>query len=103
MTEEYPTEQELQKIKEWEPGDLHGLMQFVKSLWAFRAWGFSQDDEIYFISTGGWSGNEDIIEAMMSNVVWWMMYWQQSRRGGHYIFAPLTFATIEKLEKLNHA
>lgn len=99
---EYPTEQELQKIKEWEPSDFHGLMQFVKSLWAFDAWGWSQNGDIYNISTGGWSGNEDVIEAMNSNVVWWMMYWQQSTRGGHYIFAPLNLKTIEELRK-NHA
>lgn len=101
MTEPYPTEQELQIIKDWGSGDLHGLMQFIKPMWAFGSWGWSQDGEIYRISTGGWSGNEDIIAALHSNEIWWMMFWSQSQRGGHYIFAPLS--AVLKLEKINHA
>lgn len=91
-TPEYPTEEQLQKIKDWDAANFHGLLAYIKPLWAFDSWGWSQDGERYNISTGGWSGNEDIIGAMQSNQIWWMMYWQQSARGGHYIFIPLNAA-----------
>lgn len=40
----------------------------------------------YTFSTGGWSGNEDLIRAMEQNWMIWSLTWVQSRRGGHYIF-----------------
>ena len=97
-TPEYPSEEDLKKISEWPYADYHGLMEFIHGLWAFDAWGFTREEDIYYISTGGWSGNEDVIWAVKENHMFWALYWQQSKRGGHYIFAPLTMATMEKLE-----
>lgn len=99
MTERYLTQEELKKIVDWDFSDYHGLMEYVKNLWAFDAWGFHREDEIYHLSTGGWSGNEDIISAMEQNTMFWSLYWFRSTRGGHYIFAPMTFDVLEKLYK----
>ncbi len=82
---QYPTNEELDKIRHWPADDFHGLMDYVHDLWTYSGW--KQEDDVYYISTGGWSGNEDVIAAMMENIVWWLLYWQQSRRGGHYIFS----------------
>jgi len=52
-------------------------------------WGFILSGEEEFtlsLSTGGWSGNEDIIRALKKNFIFWSMYWQMNRRGGHYQF-----------------
>lgn len=38
------------------------------------------------LSTGGWSGNESLIEAYRHNRIAWMMTWQLSARGGLFIF-----------------
>jgi hypothetical protein len=38
------------------------------------------------LHTGGWSGNEDIMEALTSNQLFWSLYWERSARGGHYYF-----------------
>jgi len=39
------------------------------------------------VSTGGWSGNEELIGAMRMNFILWSQWWWSSRRGGHYVFA----------------
>jgi hypothetical protein len=90
MSEQYPTDKELENIINWDPNDFHGLMEFIHPLWAFGDWGWKQNGNIYYISTAGWSGNESIIGAMLDNQVWWAMFWHQSRRGGHYVFAPIS-------------
>jgi hypothetical protein len=91
---DYPTNEELERIKNWAfTGDaiqrrkyLIEFMEFVKELWHFGDWGWKQKRRIYYISTGGWSGNESIITAMQQNWIFWVLCWVQSRRGGHYIF-----------------
>ncbi len=93
----YPTDEFLDAVKNWECGknDYKELMEFIKSGWHFAEWGFhcndatdTLDDEVfeYRVSTGGWSGNEDLIAAMRANFMFWSICWVQARRGGHYIF-----------------
>ena len=94
----YPTESALDIIREWtfEMSDRE-LFEFIKSIWWMSDWGWKECEAIdeltgeksycYYISTGGWSGNESIIQAMQENKwMFWHMHWAQSRRGGHYIF-----------------
>lgn len=87
----YPAAADLEKIAHWDFSDFEGLMEFVQSVWWAAEWGFNKKKvdghEEYHLSTGGWSGNEDIIQALRENVMFWTLYWVQSRRGGHYIFA----------------
>ncbi len=101
--QQYPTQKQLKTIRNWEIHDTKTdfplLMEYVKELWAFGAWGWSQEGEIYRISTGGWSGNEDLIDALKKNVLFWMMFWQSTVRGGHYVFAPMTAEIIFKLHE----
>ena len=89
MSDGYPEEQELKKIKEWDYKDFPGLMGFVKGLWSYpQYWNETHADNhtIYEISTGGWSGNEDLIAALMVNRMFWVVCWLSSRRGGCYEF-----------------
>jgi len=86
----YPTEETIERIKNWDmeaDGNFKMLMEFVCSEWWAADWGWDQEGEDeYHISTGGWSGNEEIIGALKSNWMFWAMCWVQSRRGGHFIF-----------------
>ena len=94
----YPTDEALDIIREWtfQMSD-RDLFEFIKSIWWMPDWGWKECEAIdertgeksycYYISTGGWSGNESIIQAMQENKwMFWHMHWVQSRRGGHYIF-----------------
>ena len=93
----YPTEKALSRIESWDYNDPKGWFEFIEELWHLKDFCWEEKDvphqwkentivHHYYISTGGWSGNEDIIRAMKFNEVLWIMNWVQSRRGGHYIF-----------------
>ena len=83
----YPEEHELKKIAEWPYTDFAGLMEYVKERWRYADDGYWKQGRLYYsISTGGWSGNESIIGALMNNTMFWLCCWWSSRRGGHYKF-----------------
>ena len=83
----YPDKHELKKITEWDYKDFQGLMDYVFDLWKYSNCGYWKRGRIYYhISTGGWSGNEDIIRALMNNAMFWACCWWSSKRGGHYMF-----------------
>ncbi len=86
---DYPTEKELRQIKKWksETYDFMPFMDFIESIWHWPDWGFKRKGRAFWLSTGGWSGNEDIVDAMMSNrCLFWSLCWMSSKRGGHYKF-----------------
>lgn len=86
----YPTDVALGMIRLWPNDDMPNLFAFVKSIWWMPDWGWHEVEEegvtAYYLSTGGWSGNEDIIGAMRGNHIFWMYFWYSSRVGGHYVF-----------------
>lgn len=92
----YPTDAALDVIKLWHLTDARGWFKFIENLWMQRDWSWKEKDEPhdykdkivhrYYVSTGGWSGNEDLIRAMQKNHMMWNFNWLESRRGGHYIF-----------------
>jgi hypothetical protein len=83
MIDGYPEEHELVALSmmgvDWET-----TVDYLKRLWRWDNYIFVNQDEMS-LSTGGWSGHEEIIEALKKST-WWKMYWYSSRRGGHYIF-----------------
>ena len=81
----YPTDETLEIIKNWDHNNFKGLMRYCHKAWRYEEY-FTELNEFYDVHTGGWSGNESIINALQENVMFWAMCWEQSRRGGHYIF-----------------
>lgn len=104
---EYPTIHDLDRIAFWPHDDLRECFRFIRSIWWASDWGWHEASateafgdrpvQRYEISTGGWSGNEDIVAAMERNHMLMALTWQQSRRGGHYIF-ELPDALIRTVE-----
>lgn len=98
----YPTKKELERVANWplKAFDYPGLIDYVRDLWWPQGdpYGWSETDceHAYFrvpgrrvaMSTGGWSGNEDLIEALhrACKGLFWATCWLESRRGGHYVF-----------------
>lgn len=97
--EGYPLESVLSRIENWKCtclNDIIEVLNLVKSIWKYNYWQeYKNENEnhiLYKISTGGWSGNEDLINAMWSNNILWNNIWYSSKRGGHYKFkVPLSF------------
>lgn len=91
MTDRYPTRTELQAIQEWNilEKPVKDLLDYIKDLWWMPGWGFSLKGKRVLrleLHTGGWSGNENIIDALKHNYLFWSLNWERSRRGGHYWF-----------------
>lgn len=93
MSGEYPTDEEIARVKSWEfkrRGAFGEFMEYVRSIGNYWTWpdpfGWNQEGRVYHISTGGWSGNEEILGAMQENWIFWAVCWQEHRRGGHYKF-----------------
>ena len=92
---EYPTVEELERIKNWDRTlPVMELLDDIESLWHWPEWGFKKHQGLNSLRrkvlkvelhTGGWSGNEEIIMALQENV-FWLLYWEKSIRGGHYYF-----------------
>lgn len=87
MNKDYPTDEELEKITKWDWRDKKGLFDFIESIWWSPEWGFVRlrNDQIQ-LHTGGWSGNEEIIQALGDNDMMWRLSWHMSIRGGHFLF-----------------
>jgi hypothetical protein len=82
-----PEDDELEKIEKWFHADMAGMMEYIKERWKYADDGYwRRRSRTYWVSTGGWSGNESIIGAMRRNMMFWAMCWCQSNRGGHYKF-----------------
>lgn len=93
---DYPSKQDFKQIRQLAkkcPSTINELLDKMKDVWWMPDWGYRFTKRRFlYLSTGGWSGNEDIISVLENTPFWWL-YWVSSRRGGHYIFH------IKKLRK----
>ncbi len=82
----YPEESELEEIRKWPYKDSQGLLKHIAEM--VDQYGLCKETKPghWVLSTGGWSGNEDIMGALQDNIMFWALCWQSSERGGRYIF-----------------
>jgi hypothetical protein len=93
--EGYPTEEYLQFIRDYTHETMN-IIDFVNVLsdgWYFGDWGFNlgrkyKGTRKLQLHTGGWSGNEKIINAILSNIylTHCEMKYIKWHVGGHYYF-----------------
>lgn len=90
----YPTDAALESIRNWSHTDFPSLMVFIHDIWwpQGNPYGWKQRGRTYWMSTGGWSGNESVIGALKQNYIFWGSCWQVSWVGGHYRFHLYKFA-----------
>jgi hypothetical protein len=83
---DYPSDADLDFIKNYSLKKLGPipLIDHIAGLWHWQDY-FKWEYGKLELHTGGWSGNEDIIEALMPTE-FWLFYWIKSERGGHFYF-----------------
>lgn len=91
----YPTEEYLQFIRDYKP-DVMPIEDFLKiifSSWYHGAYGYSlgrayKGVKKLELHTLGWSGNEDVIEVLLSNtyLTHFSLQYKKWETGGHYYF-----------------
>lgn len=72
-------------IKCWNWSDHNGWIGFIRSVWKHDFGSIREEDGTLTLATGGWSENEQIIQAMMQNTMLWAILWESSHRGGLYV------------------
>ena len=87
----YPDEASLKAIREWDilKNGVNGLVDLIEENTNWPDWSFSIAGKRvlrFEYHTGGWSGNEDVIDALRENLLFWSMFWRKSTVGGHYYF-----------------
>lgn len=98
----YPTDEVLEWIENYNPFENGGFSELLEILVDLWRW----DDYIeikrpykgrktIWLHTGGWSGNESIINALNKNVYFWIN-WKLSKVGGHYKFSIPTSEFYDK-------
>lgn len=96
----YPDDLTLDTIRDWDfRKGFREWLEYVQDTWYYPDYFRSRvlrDGRVrFYVSTGGWSGNEELISAMRRNFICWSYTWVMSRRGGHYVF-EVTPPDIEK-------
>lgn len=98
MSDGYPEKKDIDLIIKHAGGRLgeltgnvnvRDLVYLLIELWRWDNYiDFTIDDNKEWslnISTGGWSGHEEIVSAL-GMTFFWFLYWQSSQRGGHFTF-----------------
>ncbi len=83
----YISDESLKVIEEWNHwANPKEFMEFIRKCWSYPDRFVECKRDTYYLSTGGWSGNESVIASMEKNFAFWIVCWQQSKKGGHYWF-----------------
>lgn len=92
MEERYPTEEDLKFIREFDiiENPIIDLIEYLRAIWWMPDWGFKISEiagvKLLELHTGGWSGNEDIMQALNENTMFWDTCYNSSETGGHFLF-----------------
>ena len=98
--EGYPTDEALKYFRNWGSEKIDGelvfgkffnntdytdLLDYIKQLWYYGSDAYNKEDGMFELHTGGWSGNESIIEEL-KNTSFWLIKFRAYSCGGHYYF-----------------
>lgn len=89
----YPTEEALNQLRSFKLTDdtIALFLLLLQETWWRSEWGIDKKRQYrgfirLTLHTGGWSGNEDIIDALQENTVLWNSIYLSRKPGGHWQF-----------------
>lgn len=87
-TDGYPTDDFLEHVRTYDVLK-NGPCDLIRELKEFWRWPdyirWYPRTKTLKISTGGWSGHENVMAALQENFIF-MIFWMATLRGGHYTF-----------------
>lgn len=81
----YPTDESLDALSKWPTIDVVGWLCYARSMLSPTYSRYTELPDRIEIATGGWSGNESVIQAMRQHI-FWSILWRSSHRGGLHVF-----------------
>src|SRR3990167_7434431 len=97
----YPTQETLQIIREWPiEGNADALLLFVRDAWYDSGRAKNVRPGIWTFTTGGWSGNEELLRALYQSPAWISLSWGSIDLPGGFLCVATTEAVWEELKIL---
>jgi len=97
---DYPSEVTLEQIRTHSIEEESSLPALVASHWHYAERAAETSPGLWVFSTGGWSGNEDLLEAMQGSPAWWMLSWEALYLPGGLLIVAVTDAAKTKIRRL---
>lgn len=82
----HPTKATERAIANWDFRDAAGWLAYIREAWNHHYGRMWNEDGLLKMATGGWGGNEAVVEAMRRNSLLWSMLWESSHKGGLDVF-----------------
>ena len=96
---DYPSDATLQKIRDWDIADCKGVLDFIREQWKYM--GRNTRPGIYTFATGGWSGNELLLEALYASPPWHMLQLNSIRLPGGLLCCAITDEAREEMQEMH--
>ena len=71
----YPDDALLERIRQWDIHDKRGVLELLVEEWYYPERAREVRPGLFAFSTGGWSGNEDLLGALYESKPWFVMAW----------------------------
>ena len=96
----YPTEESLEYVRKFPlTADRKKIEELLRDI--MEAWMYSdraqEKNGLWVFSTGGWSGNEDLLSALFSSPLWNSLAWNSISLSGGFLAIATTKDTQTKL------
>ena len=96
---EYPTDEQLDIIKNWDVEDIEGCLRYVGSLW-HRNGRWKAGNGFFVFATGGWSGNEALLGALEESEIWPIIFWDSLYLPGGLLIVAVSEKAKKQLDKV---